>query len=294
MTNSISKQLAPTRIEEMDRWGRDEIYSEMRSLLDEDRAIALDLINHGLTAVDDELDSSDSPLPRLYHYEELFTRAYSGIPLETETKTEETIVELGQRLSELDSIDQTAKQSLGMITYHQVLAFWQAEKRNLDRRWGLLSQNSLDHLATDIGSTVALQFLYILDPSLNSTKFEIIGGVYGLAVKLADNLCDFKADIHQGFINIPEESIHHVSGITIINNRVTQVNPEDLLLSRVYLEQEYSRVEENFDKATELLANEMLARPHWDCHTAKKLGLFVKFCESWLEQSKEFIATKTK
>jgi len=67
MNGHLEEQLARARIEEMHRYRRDIIYSQLRELISDDRMKILDLVNHGLALVDDELDSSPDPLEKIKH-----------------------------------------------------------------------------------------------------------------------------------------------------------------------------------------------------------------------------------
>ncbi len=294
MDNQLEKQLADERIDEMTRYGRTLIYPKMRNLLDEEKARVLDLTNHGLAMVDDELDSSSNPLRQLRYIEQIFQQSYLGENVIASTPTEQAIVDLGHTLHKLASAPffHLTDRSIGKHTYQEVLNFWKMEEKNFQRRWEILDQAALDEITLGVGALVASQFLYILDSPIILNEFVQLARVYGRAVKLADNLCDFRDDIQKGFINVSQENIHHVRGISVEGDSVTKVNPEKLALSDEYLKSESKRIEQTFRSADGLMLRARVRRPIWEKKTDKRLSLFGQFCYSWLDQMRDFMVTE--
>ena len=183
---------------------------------------------------------------------------------------------------------------VGKHTYQEVLNFWRVEERNFQRRWKILDKSTLDEITLGIGALVASQFLYILDSPKVFNEFTQLARSYGLAVKLADNLCDYREDIQKGYINVPQKDIHHVSGISIEDNRVVQINPIGLALSTEYMDKEYQSIEQAFSSADRLMLITRARRPIWSRKSDERLCLFGQFCHSWLNQAREFVGGETK
>jgi len=262
----------------------------MRALLGGKRARALDLLNYGLAMVDDELDLSDDPLGGLRYFQGMFQQSYSGASLVPSTQTEQAVVDLGCALNELVSapILRFADRAAGRRAYEDVLSFWKMEERNFQRKGRVLDRATLDEINSGIGAFVASQFLYLLDSPRVFNEFAQLAQTYGLAVKLADNLCDFREDISRGFVNIPQEDIHQVSGISIEDGRVIQVEPEKLALSGEYVDEEHQRIEGMFASADRLMLFARARRPIWAKGLDERLCLFGQFCHSWLDQARDF------
>lgn len=293
---SLEEGLTENRTDEMNRWGRTYIYPRLRNLLEGQRGIALDLTNHGLAMVDDELDSSTEPITRLKYFKEIFQQSFSGARVTTSTPTEQAVVSLGYTLHELASASflHFTDRAIGKHTFGDVLRFWDVEERNFQRRWKVLDKATLDEITAGIGAFVASQFLYILDFSRVYNEFTQLASIYGLAVKLADNLCDFRDDIPKGFVNVPQEDLHHVSGILVEDNKVIEIEPERLALSTEYIKKEYERIKQVFTSADRLMLIARARRPIWGRKADERLYLFGQFCHSWLNQAKEFVDEKTK
>lgn len=291
----LEEGLVDNRTDEMEKWGRTHIYPRMRNLLEEKRGGALDLVNHGLAMVDDELDSSADPIERLRYFQEIFQQGFSGTQVTTSTLTEQAVVDLGYTLHELTSAPflHFSDRAIGKRTFGDVLKFWDAEQRNFRRKGKILNKGTLDEITLGIGAQVASQFLYILDSPRVYNEFTQLARAYGLAVKLADNLCDFREDIQKGFVNIPQEDIHHVRGISIEDNRVIQIDPMNLSLSVEYMGREYQRIKQVFASADRLMLIARARRPIWSKKVDEKLCLFGQFCNSWFDQAKQFMAVET-
>ena len=292
---SLEEGLTYSRTDEMSKWGRTHIYRRMRNLLGKQRGTALDLVNHGLAMVDDELDSSADSIEELKHFRELFRQSFSGARATTSTPTEQAVVDLGYTLHELASAPflHFTDRAIGKHIFEDVLKFWDVEERNFQRKGKILDKKTLDEITLEIGAEVGSQFLYILDYPRVYNEFTQLARTYGLAVKLADNLCDFREDIQRGFVNIPQEDIHHVIGISVEGNRVVQINPNKLALSLEYIEKEYKRVEQAFASADRLMLVARARRPIWSRKLDERLCLFGQFCNSWLDQAKYFMAIET-
>lgn len=292
---SLEEGLVDSRTEEMNRFGRTQIYPRLRNLLEGQRGSALDLVNHGLAMVDDELDSSADPIRGLNHFREIFQQSFSGERITTSTPTEQAVVDLGYTLYGLASAPflHFTDRAIGKHIFGDVLKFWDIEERNFQRKGKILDKKTLDEITLGIGAQVGSQFLYILDSPRVYNEFTQLAREYGLAVKLADNLCDFREDIQRGFANIPQEDIYHVSGISVEGNRVVQIDPNRLALSIEYMENEYRRIEQVFASADRLMLIARARRPIWSRKLDESLCLFGQFCNSWFEQVKEFMAVET-
>ncbi|MFH0869923.1 MAG: hypothetical protein V1866_02610 [archaeon] len=296
MAYCLEENLDCSRTNEMSRWGRTHSYPIMRDLLKNKRGTILDLVNHGLAMVDDELDSSADPLGRLRYFQAIFQQSYSGKIIRASTQAQQAIADLGYALNELsrEHVLQFTDRTIGKHTYEEVLNFWKIEEQNLQRRWKILDEATLDEITMGIGSLVASQFLYILDSPRVFNEFKQLVRAYGLAVKLADNLSDFRDDIRKGFVNISQENIHHVSGISVKDGRLTQINPEMLALSTGYMMNEYRRIEQAFASADRLMLFARARRPIWDGRLDEILCVFGQFCHSWLDQAREVVCAETK
>jgi len=291
MLYCLKEGLDSGRLNEMSRWRRTRSYPRMKDLLEKEKGQILDLVNHGLAIVDDELDSKADPLDRLMYFQTILKQGYSGTSVSASTPAEQAVVELGHILNELS---QGYNRNLAKHTCEEVLNFLEIEKRNVQRRWRILDKATLDNITADMGCSIASQFLYILDYPRVLYEFAPLARTYGFAVKLADNLSDFREDIKNGFINIPKEEIHHVNGISAADSKVMQINPEKLALSTQYLQNEYKRIEQTFTSADNLMLLARARRPMWKSKTDKKLYIFKEFCHSWLDQAREFVRIETK
>ncbi|MFA5792397.1 MAG: squalene/phytoene synthase family protein [Candidatus Gracilibacteria bacterium] len=289
MGNQLEAGLTHERSTEMDRYGRTQIYCKIQALLEGKRRRALDLVNHGIAMVDDVLDSKTDPLSHLKRIQEIFRQSFFGATIETSEPDEQAVVDLGHTLNELthSAFPNFTDNAIGRHTYLEVLNYWDAEQRNLRRRWQVLDRETLDGITSDIGSLVASQMLFILDPPRDPYEFIPLAKMYGLAVKLADNLSDFRDDIQKGFVNIPKEDIHHVTGIYVEDDRLTRVDPDNLALGLEYRGREYQRAQRVFEVADNLLLKARLNRPIWDRRLDERLHLFGEFCHTWLDQAKE-------
>lgn len=286
----LEEELTRKRVNEMDKYGRSDIYHKIQTLLSGERLRTFDLVNHGLAMVDDVLDLSTQPLEYLKHIQQIFQQSFSGARVESSTPEERAVVDLGYTLNRLTSKHFTDR-AIGRHTYEEVLNFWQMETRNFQRQWQILDKKTLDEITLGVGSLVASQFLFILDPPSDPYEFISLAKTYGLAVKLADNLCDFREDIQRGFVNVPKEDIHHVNGICVEDSKVTQINPGRLSLSVEYIRKEYERIQQIFKSADNLLLRARLHRPIWNS-LGERLYLFGQLCHSWLDQARDFEAKK--
>ena len=139
----LEKELTDGRTDEMNRWGRTNIYPRMRNLLDKQRGIVLDLVNHGLAMVDDELDSSSDPLGQLKLIQQMFKQSYSGEAVRVSTPTAQAVIDLGYALKGLSSTSflHFSDRGVGKHTYQEVLNYWGIEERNFQRIYKLFSNN---------------------------------------------------------------------------------------------------------------------------------------------------------
>jgi len=286
----LEQALISKRINEMNRFGRARIYPKIREFLPEKRARVLDLVNHGLAMVDDTLDINFPPEGQLENIIQMFRLSYFGEVVNASTDVEKVVVELGSILKEMSCVSflKTTDYLIGKKTYQEVLNYWETEKINFQRKWKILNRKKLDEIARGIGSSVALQVLYILDSPKVYNEFIPLSRAYGLAVKLADNLCDYKEDIANGFVNIPQKDINYLGGVSIENGRVVNVDLDNLNLSKEYIDREYKRVGEVFASADRLMLLARARRPIWSKKTDEKLSLLGQFCNTWFNQAREF------
>jgi hypothetical protein len=291
MEYRLEETLTPDRIDEMGRYGRKVIYPKMSALLDDKPRDILDLVNHGLAMIDDILDSEKDPLAHLTRVRKILQQSFAGEIVDVSALEERVVADLGRRLNELSSENflHFRDRAIGRHTYLEVLSYWDAEAENLRRKDEVLNKTRLDKLTSDIGSIVASQMLFILDTPSDPYEFLQLSRTYGFAVKLADNLCDFRSDIQRGFINIPEEDIHHVQGIDVTDGRVTRIYPDRLALEGEYAREEYARITAAFTSADDLLLRTRLRRPIWNKRLDERLCLFGRFCHTWLIQAGEFM-----
>jgi hypothetical protein len=284
MTHQLEETLHTDRREEMGRYGRTNIYHEMEALLSIDRLEVFRLVNYGLAMVDDVLDKSNDPLKYLRHIREIFMQSYAGEIIEAKTPEEQVITDLGYSLKGLTS-RRWRSRAIGRHTYREVLNFWDVEEKNLQRRWEILDRKSLDELATGIGGIIASQFLYILDTPKSLYEFSYLSKKCGFAIKLADNLCDYKEDIQRGLINIAQEDIHHIKGIEVVDNRLVGVDVNNLSLSDEYIQKEFERIQQIYDHVDNLLIIASAKRPIW----RKEMPLFHQLARAWYKQAKDFV-----
>jgi len=279
----------------MRKYGRTLVYSRIQKLLTPERRNVLDLVNHGLAMIDDVIDSHAEPLKYLEHIQKIFQRSYSGENVQIANPEEKSVVDLGYVLNKLTfaKFPHFTNRVIGKHTYAKILAYWRVEEKNFQRRGNVLSKNTLDEITFGIGSLVGEQFLSILDPSRNPQGDILLAKAYGFAVKLADNLCDFREDIKKGFVNIPLEEIHHIRGVNIQNAKIAQIHLDKLSLSTEYIEKEYKRVKKVFDSADNLLLLIKKRRPIWRRKLQERLSLFGQFCHTWFNQAKEFAIIET-
>ena len=288
----LEAALEPARLQEMDRYGRTSIYKRMEDALDDKNRRILRLVNHGLTMVDDIIDNSDEPLTYLAQMQELLGRTYSGQTLTSESPVEEAITGLGTELHGMAQSFWTRGKA--RVLYSLVLDYWKTEVTNFQRRERILPRAGLDPITKDIGSIIAMQFMMILDPPTDPFEFINLCNAYGMAVKLADNLCDYREDINAGFVNVPKEDIHHVTGLRIEGDRILEVENSRLSLSRAYIEKEYGHIRDIFGNAEHRLLLVRAQRPLWDRRLHQRLKAFGDLCQAWHRQAKEFVASETK
>lgn len=288
----LEESLTIERNDEMESSGRNSIYPELRLLLDDKKRRVLDLVNHGMAMVDDVIDSIEDPLVHLGHIQSLFMQSYSGETIEATTPDEKAVVELGNILKGLSSsgIWNLSDRALGKHTYDEVLKYWETEVENLQRKGRILNRKNLNRLNIDIGGLVASQILFIIQPPLGRFEFIQLAKAYGFAVKLADNLCDWRQDLQEGIINIPKEDIHHVRGVEIEGDQVKRMDVNEISLSMDYKSKEFKLVKRMFESADNLLLRARLRVPIWDKNLDKKLCLFGKFCRTWLKSAGVFMA----
>lgn len=285
---SLEEVLANSRRDEMDRFSRTQIYYEIEFLLPEKRRKAFRFVNHGLTIVDDIIDKSNNPLSYLAHIQNLFEQSYSEHEINPSTPEEQTIVNLGIILRELSSarFPRFTDRAIGRHTYAEVLSYWNVEAKNLQRRGKILPKKELDKITMGIGAIIASQFLFIIDPPTNPYEFVQLAKAYGMAVKLADNLSDFREDSLAGFVNVPKEDFHCVNGIYTKANTIIKIDPKNLSLSQEYIERESERIEKQFESAQNILLKTRLQRPIWGGKIDRGLYLFGQLCDVWLTQTR--------
>lgn len=290
--DSLDSKLTSTRLAEMNGFGRTEIGHAMESLLGGERRRTFTLLNYGLAMVDDSLDTEPSE-KYLTKIQKIFDQALSGVSVEASETEVQTIIDLADSLRKLYSGNRRDR-AIAEHTRREVISYWEVEAKNLQRRWQVLGRENLDEISSNIGSLVASQLLFILDSPIDPYRFVRLAKAFGVAVKRADDLCDFKEDMTKGFINVPIEDIDHVEGIEIQDARVVRIDPSRFSLSREYILREYEWVEQAFNIANRLLLQTRLRRSIWNKKLDKRLCLFEQFCKTWLAQASEFVVSETR
>lgn len=198
---------------------------------------------------------------------------------------EETIIDLGDALRNLKK-PRFTKYPTGRYIYDEIQSFWEMELTNTQRRWKLLDRKQLNALTLGIGRSVALQFCFLLDPSLNHYEREYLSGAMGFAVKLADNLVDLEEDIQSGFINIPLEDINNLQGIVVDNDKLVSVDRARLKVNNEYIQKELERVRQAYNSADYRFFLVALRRPFWK----KELSLLHSIAYSWFKELEKTVA----
>lgn len=279
----------PERKLEVDRSGRREIYSKLYGLFDGDRGGVLELVNCGLTMVDDIVDRMDKPLEYLGRMKSILQRSFSGEEVDLLTNEEETIADLGNTLNRLasQSFWHINSRAIGKNVYGAVQKYWEIEEKYIERKGRILGREELDDFNIGVGGCVAYQFLFTLDPGMDPFFRRLLVRGYGRAVKLADNLCDFREDISNGFVNIPREDLHYLQGIEIDGDELVGVDLSGLSLSREYIDKEYERIDGLFGASSRSLYKAWLHCPFWE-KGKRGLPLFGELASTWLDQLREF------
>ncbi len=266
------EQVSEARRLEMEKYGRSKVYDIIFGFLPEDERVAFSLVNHVPAILDDIIDTTNESEKQLNRAEIILTQGFQGRAIEVAETWEQYVYSLGQALSRLHKG--------GFIhavdIFNEVVNYWKIEARNLSRRGEILNSNDLDSLNLGIGESVSLQFLYLLCPQLDRSSRESVASIYGLAIKLADNLSDLDDDIQRGEVNIPRES-------------VARYNLDLLDLSKgdfqSYKEFEFMRVKQCYEEGDKIV-DELLTR-----YSSQKEGLlaFKEFCHSWLRQASDIM-----
>ena len=259
------EHISEERMLEMEKYGRLKIYEEISGLLPENERVAFSLVNHVPAILDDEIDTTSESENQLSRAKKILTQGFQEEKIETTEVWEQYVYELGQALSRL--------QKDGFVhavdIFNEVINYWEIETKNLNRRGQILNSDDLDSLNLDIGKSVSLQFLYLLCPLLDRRSRESIASIYGIAIKLADNLSDLGEDIQRGEINIPRESVVRYN-----------INPLDLNEGDLqsYKESGFERVKQCY-KEGDKMVEEVLTK-----HPCQREGLlaFKEFCHSWV------------
>ena len=294
MMSSLEENLDDARITEIISFGRYDIYPNMRNHLDARRKIILDLLNHGLAMVDDEMDSDHNSIDKLSHFQSLLKKSYLGTienPSIYVKSADDVMIKLGLELRSLSKASELGirDRDISKKIYSEVIRYLDTEKINFNRKNKILDQNVLDALSQDIGSSVARQFFYVLYPTGDVEQLDVLSNLYGFAVKSADNLCDFKNDIISGLVNISKDNINYVEGISLNNNELVSFDLKKLSLDSEYVMNEYLRIYDSFQVANDYLLEMRKTHLSKDVNTNAKMFWFGEFCNTWLRQAKEFV-----
>ncbi|MFH0905309.1 MAG: methyltransferase domain-containing protein [bacterium] len=257
------------RRSEIKKHGRAEVYREVAHYLKGDVRIAFALVNYVPAIVDDDIDKSGN-LGSLLDARAILNESFLGKRFSSLEPWEQKISDLGTVLSKLDrdGFDGAKK------VVREVINYWIIEQRNLERQDKVLAAEELDELSLNIGKSVGLQFLYLLTPELSAKDRERIASLYGLAIKLADNISDLGEDLRQGYINISREDIEKY------NLDASDLNEKGL---RCYVQAELERTKHHYEMSDVYLEEAIEKYP--ECREA--LIMFKKIAHSWLKQASE-------
>ena len=265
LKTSTSKE----RLQEMKKYGRDDAYKKIHGFLNGDVLEGFTLVNYALAIADDVLDKMNSK--DIFKKLKLTLRkSFQGKSCSSKEKSFLYIQKLGRILRKLDNSNFTNARFI----YKEVIRFWEADCKDLERIGKILSQDKIDALNKNIGESVALQFMYFLFPKVNRKIHTKISSLYGLAVKSADNLSDLGEDISRGLINISKENLR-IYNLEFLSKQ--KIINGDL---KAYKEAELQRVKELFYKADRELVK--CAKEYTDAEMLHVLveGVF----KSWLRQ----------
>lgn len=168
--------------------------------------------------------------------------------------------------------------------YEDLLRGYNSEYKWAFNRKRILSSTIIKKFNTNIGAEVVAIFLYLLQPrtSKNLKISEKIVQKYGFAIKSADNLNSLYDDIFEGFITIPKEDIHEVSGLVIKNNKLIDIDKKGLKISKRYILKSTKEVERTYQKANRLLDKNRQKLGL----TKTQTNLFKKWADTWLEDAR--------
>lgn len=261
------------RQEETRRQGRNVLYEELYRLLPEKQREAFKLINVALADLDDVVDQTNQ-VGLLLDAAELLSKAYQGEKTPVVEEWQQDIQRLGELLRELNENGFDAADRI----YQETLNFWEADRKDKDRKSIVCDQATLDQLNTDIGRTVAAQFLLFFCPDLSSEELENLSRLYGLAVKTADNLSDLERDLKTGFVNISNENMQRY--ILEIEDHEGELSLHGDL--HAYKVAEVQRLELLFAEAQTTCAEIERRFPEYQ----RELTLLKSVFTSWLQQAK--------
>lgn len=177
--------------------------------------------------------------------------------------------------------------------YEDILKEYDSDYFWANSRNKILDSKTIKKFNTNIGSSVSSIFLYFQMPKKDSKKFKYffknikniskrIVQKYGFYMKLADNLTSLYKDIFEGFITIPKENIHKISGLIIKNDEVIGIDKKNLKIDKKHILKLKKEIELIYKEANRLLEKN---RQKLGLNK-QKVELFKEWARTWLEDVK--------
>ena len=269
LEKDLRKHISKKRKLEMEKYGRIKSYDQILEFLQKDTQTLFSLINHAPTIIDDKIDA-DGNKKRLDRAVFILNQSFQGRKIFLQENWGENVFKLGRILLKLHK--NNYNNAINIL--NEVIKYWKIEKQNFGRKNKILNSRDLDKLSLEIGKSVGIQFLYILCPKLDVKSREIIASLYGLAIKIADNLSDLDEDLERGYINISKENIEKYK-IKLTNLSEKELQP--------YVKKEFNRAREYYKKS-DITVEKILKR-----YPSQKKGilLFQNIAHSWFKQVSE-------
>ena len=266
------------RIDEMDKYGRSTAYTKLHKFLKGDRLKGFILTNYALAIVDDVLDKNgDCELIKKSGM--TLSNGFDDKKISERKKWIKNIAELGRILRKLDASGFNTSEEI----YQEILNFYKADYKDMNRRWNILNQETLDALNQEIGRTVGAQFMYFLFPDMDKRVTQKISSIYGLAVKTADNLSDLDRDFNRGYINISKENIDKYK----LKVKIKKYHPVIVEGNiKKYKKSELQRVKRLFKKADKIIVE---TSKKYNKESEKLNILSEGVLKSWLRQAVDSI-----
>jgi hypothetical protein len=269
LEKDLRKHISEKRKLEMEKYGRTKSYNQILEFLQKDTQTLFSLINHAPTIIDDKIDA-DGNKERLNRATFILNQGFQGRKILLRQNWERDVFKLGRTLLKLHK--NNYNNAINIL--NEVIKYWKIEKQNFSRKNKILNSRDLDKLNLEIGKSVGIQFLYIICPKLDVKNREIIASLYGLAIKIADNLSDIDEDLKRGYINISKENIKKYK-IKLTNLSEKELQP--------YAKKEFNRVREYYKKS-DIIVEKILKQYPFQ---KKGILLFQNIAYSWFKQVSE-------